>query len=114
MWSFAISSGTVVREEVGLALDKVGREVLGTAAKIEISKDNTTIVGDGSTEEAVRQRVAQIKRQMEVGFLYSETPDSLRRMSASQKVCWKRSDGLYLSRGGRVASLLPQSKALSC
>lgn len=55
-----------MREEIGLALDKVGREVLGSAAKIEITKDNTTIVGDGSTEEAVKQRVNQIKRQMEV------------------------------------------------
>ncbi|GAQ81286.1 rubisco subunit binding-protein beta subunit [Klebsormidium nitens] len=60
-----LTGGTVVREEIGLALDKVGREVLGSAAKIEITKDNTTIVGDGSTEEAVKQRVNQIKRQME-------------------------------------------------
>jgi chaperonin GroEL len=59
----------VVREEIGLALDKVGREVLGNAAKIEITKDNTTIVGDGTTEDAVKQRVNQIRRQMEVSGL---------------------------------------------
>ena len=32
----------------------MGEEVLGTAAKVEISKENTTIVGDGSSEEAVQ------------------------------------------------------------
>lgn len=50
-------------------MDKVGREVLGNAAKIEITKDNTTIVGDGTTEDAVKQRVNQIRRQMEVSGL---------------------------------------------
>jgi chaperonin GroEL len=60
-----LTGATVVREEIGLALDKVGREVLGNAAKIEITKDNTTIVGDGTTEDAVKQRVNQIRRQME-------------------------------------------------
>jgi len=39
----------------------VGEEVLGTAAKIEVTKENCTIVGDGSSEEAVKSRVKQIK-----------------------------------------------------
>ena len=41
--------------------DQVGEEVLGTAAKIEVTKENCTIVGDGSSEEAVKSRVKQIK-----------------------------------------------------
>ncbi len=40
---------------------QVGEEVLGTAAKIEVTKENCTIVGDGSSEEAVKSRVKQIK-----------------------------------------------------
>ena len=60
--------GTVVRDEVGLALDKVGREVLGTAAKVVLTKDATTIVGDGSTQEEVTKRVAQIKSLIEVSL----------------------------------------------
>lgn len=53
---------------MGLALDKVGKEVLGTASKIVLTKDTTTIVGDGSTQEAVNKRVAQIKNLIEVIF----------------------------------------------
>eukprot|EP00252_Welwitschia_mirabilis_P007598 TRINITY_DN1912_c0_g1_i2.p1 TRINITY_DN1912_c0_g1~~TRINITY_DN1912_c0_g1_i2.p1 ORF type:complete len:550 (-),score=110.05 TRINITY_DN1912_c0_g1_i2:43-1692(-) len=60
-----LTGGTVIRDEVGLSLDKVGSEVLGTAAKVVLTKDSTTIVGDGSTEEAVNKRVAQIKNIME-------------------------------------------------
>ncbi|KAJ7544784.1 hypothetical protein O6H91_09G093000 [Diphasiastrum complanatum] len=60
-----LTGGTVVRDEVGLSLDKVGREVLGTAAKVELTKDSTTIVGDGSSQEAVNNRVAQIRNMIE-------------------------------------------------
>ena len=58
--------GTVVRDEAGLALDKAGNEVLGTIAKIVLNKDSTTLVGDGSTQEAINKRVAQIKSLIEV------------------------------------------------
>lgn len=40
--------------------------MLGTAGKIELTKDTTTIVGDGSTQEAVEKRVAQIRNLIEV------------------------------------------------
>ncbi|CAI0440520.1 unnamed protein product [Linum tenue] len=60
-----LTGGTVIREEVGLSLDKVGKEVLGTASKIVLTKDTTTIVGDGSTQEAVNKRVAQIRNLIE-------------------------------------------------
>jgi len=61
-----LTNGTVVRDEIGLALDKVGMEVLGTAAKVVVTKDATTIVGDGSTQEAVTKRVNQIRNLIEV------------------------------------------------
>ncbi|XP_057451422.1 ruBisCO large subunit-binding protein subunit beta, chloroplastic [Lotus japonicus] len=60
-----LTGGTVIREEVGLTLDKAGKEVLGEASKVVLTKDSTTIVGDGSTQEAVNKRVAQIKNQIE-------------------------------------------------
>ncbi|KAJ8747736.1 hypothetical protein K2173_014511 [Erythroxylum novogranatense] len=56
-----LTGGIVVRDEVGLALDKVGKEVLGHASKVVLTKDTTTVVGDGSTQEAVNKRVAQIR-----------------------------------------------------
>lgn len=58
--------GTVIREEVGLSLDKAEKEVLGHAAKVVLTKETTTIVGDGSTQEAVNKRVSQIKNLVEV------------------------------------------------
>ncbi|CAM6010781.1 unnamed protein product [Sphagnum balticum] len=61
-----LTGGTVVRDEIGLSLDKVGQEVLGTAAKVELTKDATTIVGDGSTQDAVTKRVSQIRNLIEV------------------------------------------------
>jgi chaperonin GroEL len=61
-----LTGGTVIRDEIGLSLDKVGREVLGTAAKVELTKDSTTIVGDGSTQDAVAKRVSQIRNLIEV------------------------------------------------
>ncbi|KAH9314600.1 hypothetical protein KI387_023227, partial [Taxus chinensis] len=60
-----LTGGTVIRDEVGLSLDKVGSEVLGTAAKVVLTKDSTTIVGDGSTQEAVERRVSQIRSLIE-------------------------------------------------
>ncbi|CDO97994.1 unnamed protein product [Coffea canephora] len=60
-----LTGGTVIREEVGLSVDKVGSEVLGHAAKVVLTKEMTTIVGDGSTQDAVNKRVAQIKNLVE-------------------------------------------------
>lgn len=59
-------AATVIREEVGLSLDKAGKEVLGTASKVVLTKEMTTIVGDGSPQEAVNKRVVEIKNLIEV------------------------------------------------
>ncbi|KAL8484315.1 hypothetical protein ACS0TY_026845 [Phlomoides rotata] len=61
-----LTGGTVIREEVGLTLDKADKSVLGHAAKVVLTKDSTTIVGDGSSQDAVSKRVAQIKNLIEV------------------------------------------------
>ncbi|KAJ4982064.1 hypothetical protein NE237_032901 [Protea cynaroides] len=52
-----LTGGTVVRDEMGLTLEKVGKEVLGTAVKVVITKDSTLIVTDGNTQPAVEKRV---------------------------------------------------------
>ncbi|KAJ3690910.1 hypothetical protein LUZ61_020074 [Rhynchospora tenuis] len=46
-----LTGATVIRDEVGLSLDKAGGEVLGNAAKVVLAKESTTIVGDGTTQE---------------------------------------------------------------
>ncbi|KAK8986886.1 hypothetical protein V6N11_055204 [Hibiscus sabdariffa] len=60
-----LTGGTVIRDEVGISLDKADKEVLGHASKVVLTKDTTTIVGDGSTQEAVNKKVAQIRNLIE-------------------------------------------------
>ncbi|KAI6685644.1 hypothetical protein NL676_031557 [Syzygium grande] len=60
-----LTGGTVIREEVGLTLDKADKEVLGHASKVVLTKDTSTIVGDGSTQEAVTKRAAEQEYEKE-------------------------------------------------
>ena len=60
-----LTGATVVSPEVGLKLDQVGIEVLGTARRVVVSKDNTTIVDGGGDSSVVADRVAQIRRESE-------------------------------------------------
>ncbi|KAF7082237.1 hypothetical protein CFC21_086114 [Triticum aestivum] len=60
-----LTGGTVIRDEFGVPLHKADKTVLGTAAKVVITKDSTTIIGDGTTQEEVIKRVTQIKNQIE-------------------------------------------------
>ena len=55
---------------MGLTLDKAEKEVLGHASKVVLTKDTTTIVGDGSTQEAVNKRVVQIRNLIEVSIFH--------------------------------------------
>ncbi len=60
-----LTGGQVISEDLGMKLENVGMEMLGTAKKITITKDETTIV-DGNGEKAeIEARVAQIKQQIE-------------------------------------------------
>jgi len=60
-----LTGGTVVSEEMGMKLDTCGIDVLGTASKIVIDKDNTTIVDGTGSSEAVTARVNQIRAEIE-------------------------------------------------
>ncbi|MFD6127628.1 chaperonin GroEL, partial [Streptomyces hydrogenans] len=60
-----LTGATVIAEEVGLKLDQAGLDVLGTARRVTISKDDTTIVDGGGNSEDVAGRVAQIKAEIE-------------------------------------------------
>ena len=61
-----LTGGTVVKDELGLSLDKCGVEVLGNAARVELGKESCTIVGAGDTAAEVAARVKQINRLVEV------------------------------------------------
>ena len=60
-----LTGGTVISEEQGIQLASATIEMLGKAEKITVNKDNTTIVNGAGAKEAIAQRVAQIKAQIE-------------------------------------------------
>jgi chaperonin GroEL len=60
-----LTGGTVISEEVGLELDKATAEDLGTAKRVVITKDDTTIIDGAGDQGAIDGRVAQIKAQIE-------------------------------------------------
>ena len=60
-----LTGGTVISEEIGLDLEKVTLEDLGTAKRIVINKDNTTVVDGAGEEDMIKARVAQIRGQIE-------------------------------------------------
>jgi len=60
-----LTGGTVISEEVGLTLEKATLEDLGTAKKINVSKEETTVVNGGGRADEIKSRVDQIRAQIE-------------------------------------------------
>jgi chaperonin GroEL len=61
----ALTGGQVVSESIGLKLDSVGLDVLGSARRITVTKDTTTIVDGGGDQKDIQGRIAQIKVEIE-------------------------------------------------
>ncbi|PVX59315.1 chaperonin GroEL [Hallella colorans] len=59
-----LTGGVVVSEEKGLKLEQTTLEMLGTAKKVTVSKDNTTVVDGAGSKENIEARVAQIKNEI--------------------------------------------------
>ena len=60
-----VTGGTFISSELGYKLDEVTMDMLGTAEKVVVSKDDTTIVNGSGTAEAIQERVTLIKNQIE-------------------------------------------------
>jgi chaperonin GroEL len=60
-----LTGGQVVAAEVGLKLDQVGLEVLGTARRVVVTKDDTTVIEGAGDKKAVEDRVRQIRAEIE-------------------------------------------------
>ena len=60
-----LTGGTVIAEEVGLSLEKASIADLGTAKKVQISKENTTIIDGAGKGADIEARVAEIRKQIE-------------------------------------------------
>jgi chaperonin GroEL len=59
-----LTGGTVISEEKGLKLEHTTLDMLGTAEKITVNKENTTIVNGAGDKDMIKARVAQIRQQM--------------------------------------------------
>ncbi|WP_427338035.1 chaperonin GroEL [Caloranaerobacter sp. DY30410] len=60
-----LTGGEVISEELGYNLKEVTIEMLGRASRVKVDKENTTIVGGAGSEEAIKDRIKQIKLQIE-------------------------------------------------
>ena len=60
-----VTGGAVIAEEAGRTLEKFSPEDLGHAKRIEIDKDDTTLIGGAGDAQAIKARVAMLKRQVE-------------------------------------------------
>ena len=64
--SASLTGGTVISEEKGIRLDQATLDMLGSAEKVIVNKENTTIVNGTGDKKAIADRVAQIRKQMEI------------------------------------------------
>jgi chaperonin GroEL len=60
-----LAGGQVVSEDIGLKLENVGMELLGSAKRVVVDKDNTTIIGGAGDPGKIHGRVEQIRREIE-------------------------------------------------
>ncbi len=60
-----LTGGTVISEEVGLSLEKANLDDLGTCKKVQITKENTTIIDGAGDAKQIEGRVTQIRQQIE-------------------------------------------------
>ena len=60
-----VTGGQVISEDLGIKLENVKLDMLGSAKKVRVDKDNTTIVDGAGKKAAIQARVAQIKAQIE-------------------------------------------------
>jgi chaperonin GroEL len=60
-----LTGGTLVTEDLGIKLESVGLDSLGTARRIVVTKDNTTIIDGGGDQVAIQERIRQIQNEIE-------------------------------------------------
>ncbi|CAA7407747.1 unnamed protein product [Spirodela intermedia] len=100
-----LTGGTVVRDDVGLSLEKVGKEVLGSALKVVISKDSTLLVTDGSTQDSVEKRIKQI------ASLVENTKETFKKKILSERIA-RLSSGIAILQVGAPTEVELKSKML--
>ena len=98
-----LTNGRLIAEELGLKLENLGLNDLGTARRVVITKDNTTIIDGAGTAEAVKARIAQIKNQIE------ETTSDYDREKLQERLA-KLSGGVAVIRVGAATEVEMKEK----
>ncbi|MDR0788609.1 MAG: chaperonin GroEL, partial [Bifidobacteriaceae bacterium] len=93
-----LTGATVISEDIGLKLESATKEMLGSAHKIEISKDETTIVEGAGSKENIAKRVEQIKAEI-------ETTDSDYDRDKLQERLAKLAGGVAVIRAGAATEV---------
>ncbi|EFJ47164.1 hypothetical protein VOLCADRAFT_81582 [Volvox carteri f. nagariensis] len=99
-----LTGGTVVKDELGITLDKATEEVLGVAAKVSISKEHCTIVGDGRTQKEVEARVKQIRN------LVAETEQEYEREKLNERIARLSGGVAIIQVGAQTETELKEKK----
>ena len=76
-----LTNATYMSEELGVALENAGTKILGTAKKVTVSKNSTTIIEGGGNEEAINKRIEHIKSRIETAANEYESKTLKRRLS---------------------------------
>ncbi|MGQ7242521.1 chaperonin GroEL [Salinicola sp. V024] len=98
-----LSGGTVISEEVGLSLEQANLDHLGSAKRITMSKENTTIIDGAGVESDIEARVAQIRAQIE------ETSSDYDREKLQERVA-KLAGGVAVIRVGAATEFEMKEK----
>ena len=98
-----LTGGKLIAEELGIKLDAVQLDELGSAKRVVITKDNTTIVDGDGTDEAIQGRIAQIRRQIE------ETTSDYDREKLQERLA-KLSGGVAVIRVGAATEVEMKEK----
>merc|ERR1711878_257021 len=61
-----LTNGTLITQDAGLNLENIQVNLLGQARRVIVTKDSTTIVGDGSENEAIKIRCEQLRKQVNI------------------------------------------------
>ena len=79
-----LTGGTVITQDAGLSLENVQVNLLGQARRVIVTKDSTTIVGDGEELDAVKTRCEQLRKQVnvaETGYEKEKLQDRIAKLS---------------------------------
>ena len=93
-----LTGGQVISEDLGMKLENVGMDMLGTAKKVQITKENTTIVDGAGDKAEIEARVAQIRTQIE------ETTSDYDREKLQERVA-KLAGGVAVIRVGGMTEV---------